>query len=255
MPIAMQPASSDQQLHKVLDTLEDRFSELQRQVTTLQRLAAMGTASATLAHEFNNILTPVLSYCQFAMQRNDVELMKTALGKTIKNITRLTGLCSRIMNMAGSGAGDAKSVSIRELVVDAVECLGRDLRKDDIQLNVEVPDDLTAIVDQAALHQVVFNLLINARQAMLNGRGRLTIRAARDASGRLQIEVADTGPGILAEHLDRIFEPFFTTKRNEEGAGLGLHVCRQLMQELSGDISATSTPGAGAIFRLTLPNA
>jgi two-component system NtrC family sensor kinase len=253
MSIATHAASADQQLHSVLDTLEGRFAELQRQVTTLQRLAAMGTASAALAHEFNNILTPVLSYCQFAQQRNDAELTKTALEKTIKNITRLTSLCSRIMNMASGGTADAKSVSIRELVMDAVECLGRDLKKDDIQFSLDVSPDLSFLIDQAALHQVIFNLLLNARQALSNRRGRLSICAERDSAGQLQIEVTDSGPGIPAEHLDRIFEPFFTTRRNQEGAGLGLHVCRQLMEEMNGEIRVVSTPGSGTTFILKLP--
>ncbi len=241
-----------------LDGLEGRLLQLQHQVEQLQRLASLGTMAAMLAHEFNNALTPILSYCQYALQRGEPELMRTAVEKSFKNARRLGHLCERVLGMATDDQMGPTDTLILPLVRDAVECLGRDLEKDNIVLSLDVPDDLTARVTAGSLQQVLFNLVINARQAMLDRPGNLRIAAWRTDDGKVSINIADTGQGIKPEHLDKIFEPFFTTKQHEsradrQGIGLGLHICRQLMEEQGGTIEAESKPGKGATFTLTLP--
>jgi len=243
-----------------LEGLERHMEMLQHQVQRLQRLASLGTISAMLAHEFNNALTPIISYCQYALQRGDGELMRTAVEKTFKNAQRLDLLCRRVLGMAVDDQMGPIDTEILPLVTEAVECLGRDLENDDITFAVDVPEGLKARSTAVSLQQVLFNLVLNARQAMLDRPGSLKISARRAEDGSVIIEIADTGPGIKPEYLDKIFEPFFTTKQHESrtdrcGIGLGLHICRQLMEEQGGTINVASKPDECTTFTLTLPAA
>ena len=249
---------AESSLTQHLDGLERRLIELQLQVERLQRLAALGTISAMLAHEFNNILTPIVSYCGYAIQRGDPDLMRTAVEKTHKNAQRLTTLCNRILGMAVDDQMGPTDTALLPLVRDAVECLGRDLEKDNIALSIDVPENLKAHATPGALQQVLFNLVINARQAMIEKGGTLKIVSRPLPGGRVAVDVTDTGCGIRPEHMEKIFEPFFTTKEHEgrpdrRGIGLGLHICKQLMDEQQGTITVVSKPGAGTTFTLTLP--
>ncbi len=249
----------DHDVERQLDGLERQFTELREQVKQLQRLAGLGTLSSVLAHEFNNMLAPIVSYSQYALQRNDPELTRSALEKTLASSKRLAELCTKILGMATDDASGPADTLIAPVVAEAVDCLTRDLAKDDIVLTVDVAADLKARFQPATLQQVLFNLLLNARQAMLGRPGRLTV-TARQVVERVEIAVADTGPGINPENLEKIFEPFFSTKRHESqldrgGVGLGLYVCKQLMVDLGGTITVASKPGQGATFTLTVPAA
>ncbi len=245
-------------LEHQIDGLEHHLAGLQDQVQRLQRLASLGTVSAMLAHEFNNILTPIVSYAQYALKRDDHDLMRTALDKTLTNSRRMTELCERVLGLASDDSMGPRNVAIRPLAVDAAECLGRDLEKDNIELITDVPPDLPAHVHAGHLQQVLFNLVLNARQALLGRRGRLTISGRPTDDGRIVLTVSDNGPGIKAEDLDRVFEPFFTTKRQHDkpdrrGIGLGLPICQQLVEDMGGTITVESEPGRGAAFTLTIP--
>lgn len=249
----------DHDVERQLDGLERQFAELREQVQQLQRLAGLGTLSAVLAHEFNNMLAPIVSYSQYALQRNDAELMRSALEKTRVSSKRLSELCSKILGMAADDRSGPADALIAPIVAESVDCLARDLAKDDIVLIVDVAADLKARFQPATLQQVLFNLLLNARQAMLGRPGRLTV-SARPVCESVEITVSDTGPGIKPEHVGRVFEPFFSTKRHESelekgGVGLGLYVCKQLMADLGGSIAVVSKPGQGASFTLTVPAA
>lgn len=251
---------ADESVQSALDGLETQFGDLQRQIDALQRLASLGTVCSMIAHEFNNVMTPIISYCQYALQRNEPELMRTALDRTLKNAQRLTSMSMKILGLATGDPSDAGHVRVRSAVEDAVACLGRDFDKDSITLTLDIPDELSVRGHVASLQQVLFNLILNARQAMLGLPGRLTISARRIENQHVSIDVADTGCGIKSEHLEKLFEPFFSTKRHESrtergGIGLGLHVCKRLMADMNGDISVRSRPGEGTTFTLTLPGA
>lgn len=247
-------------VQSALDSVESHFGDLQKQVDSLQRLASVGTMAAMIAHEFNNMLTPIVSYCQYAVQRGEPDLMKTALERTLKNAQRLSDLTGKILGLAGGDQSPPTTISLKPLIEDAVACLGRDLDKDSITLRINVPDDLSTFAHAASLQQVLFNLILNARQAMLDRPGRMEITARTEPDNRVTIEVSDTGPGIKPDYLNQIFEPFFSTKKQETrpdraGLGLGLHVCKRLMTEQGGDITVQSQPGFGATFTITLPAA
>ena len=261
-PSAERPA--DEHLHATisrhLDQLEANLGELQAQVLELQRMASIGTMSAILAHEFNNLLTPILTYTQYALSREDPQLWRTAAERSNKNAQRLASLCQRILGFTTNTSNGPAAQLVKPLLTDAIECLGRDVAKDGIQVEVDAPDDLKVMVDAGALQQVLFNLVINAWQAMLGRPGRLTLSARAVDEHRAAISIRDTGCGIPPENLSRVFEPFFTTKTAESksyrrGSGLGLHVCRRLVEEQSGTIEVHSEVGRGTTFTLTLPRA
>lgn len=249
---------ADLAVQSAMDGLENKFLDLQRQIDALQRLASLGTACAMIAHEFNNVLTPIISYCQYALQRPEPELMRNAVERSLKNAERLSSLSSRILSMAAGDRPESLTLPLRPIIDDAIICLGRDLDKDSICLTVNVTEELTVRAHHASLQQVIFNIVLNARQAMLGKPGRLTISAKRDADGLVVIEFTDTGCGIKLDHQSKIFQPFFSTKSHDmscdrSGIGLGLHVCKRLMMALGGDITVRSKPGEGTTFTVTVP--
>jgi C4-dicarboxylate-specific signal transduction histidine kinase len=258
-------------LPRVLAELEHKLALLDRQVAGLQRLAALGTMSAMLAHEFNNLLTPLVSYAQYALSRGRPDELKAAVERSLRTAERLGGLCGRIMGMAAGSPDELTNIEIERAAREAVECLGRDPARDGICLTIESPSGLSARAAAGSLQQVLFNIVLNARQAMIERGGRLMIRARRQAD-RVVIDVTDTGPGIAPEHIPHIFEPFFTTRPaagsavdgpadsppgrpDKCGLGLGLHVCKRLMQDMGGSIDVASVPGEGTTFTLQLPAA
>ena len=237
--------------------LEQRVCELTEQLRQAQKLAAMGTMSAMLLHELNNLLTPLVSYAQYASTKDDRELMRKALLKAIEQAEKVSGMSGRILNMATNDDPGVAPTSVRAVVDEAVACVGRDLAKDSIRLTIDIDSELKVMANAHQLQQVVYNLILNARQAMLGKGGRLSI-SAQAAGAKVRLSVADTGVGIQPEHLARVFEPFFTTKRSasradRRGIGLGLAVCKDIIEEHGGTIEVASTAGAGATFAITLP--
>jgi signal transduction histidine kinase len=231
-----------------------------------QRLATIGTIAAVIAHEFNNILTPVVSYAQFALSSADsatpdMELIRKALTKSFQGASKAGKICTSMLALA-RGESTSGIVSVQQLVDEALLVLARDPQKDGIALRVQVQPDLFVSVDPIQLEQVLLNLLINARHAMLGKGGSLTVKAsAAEEQGiptELRLQVIDTGPGIPEKLLPKIFQPFFTTKgtarRGEaKGTGLGLAICREIIEHHRGRIEVQSVVGKGTTFTIYLP--
>ncbi|HSW44523.1 MAG TPA: ATP-binding protein [Phycisphaerae bacterium] len=241
-----------------IDDLARQFDWIKSQLRQSQKMAALGTTAAMIAHELNNLLTPVVAYCREALNHNDVELMRTALGKTLDRATAMRNMIDRVVGLARQGDTVIKAVPIRPVVEEAIACLGRDLEKDNLSVHLQVDPQLACRANENLLLQVLFNLITNARQAMLGRRGKLTVESARLDDGRAEIHVRDTGCGISAEHLDAVFEPFFTTKGSaarpdQRGLGLGLAISRDIIEDLDGRIEVTSQVGVGTTFTITLP--
>jgi signal transduction histidine kinase len=241
-----------------LANLEDRLDLLRAQVRQSQQLASLGTAAATIAHEVNNLLTPILSYAQAALEGGDTELQKKALTVTMKNVQMLVAMADRVLQISAAKPAEIQAVSVCAAARSAAESLCRDLSKDGIALSIKVDESLTAWADPLQLQQVLFNLFLNARDAMKSlHSGRLTVTAGRDKD-RTIIEVQDTGKGVPPDLLPHIFDPLKSSKSTdgngrERCKGLGLALCRDLVEENGGTIDVTSEPGAGTKFTITLP--
>jgi signal transduction histidine kinase len=252
------------------DDLAARLADAQRQLDFVrdqlmesQRLATIGTIAAVIAHEFNNLLTPIVSYSQFALQsaeseNPDLELIKKALGKAFSSSSKAGKICTSMLSLA-RGEVSFGDVSIQKLIDEVLLVLARDPQKDGIALRVQVQPELMVWGDPVQLEQVLLNLMINARQAMLGKGGSLTVKAAAvEGSGELRVQVMDTGPGIPEKLLPKIFQPFFTTKGTAKkgeakGTGLGLAICKEIIEHHRGRIEVESVVGKGTTFNIYLP--
>jgi signal transduction histidine kinase len=255
--------SPEQELMKHVADMQRQLDFLRAQLMESQRLATIGTISAVIAHEFNNLLTPIVSYCQFALgsaqgEKPDMALICKALSKSFQSAQKAGRICTSMLGLA-RGESFFAPVPVQKLVDETLLVLARDPKKDNIALRVQVQPGLEVNGDAVQLEQVLLNLLINARQAMLGRGGSLTIKGSSgDADGEVRLQIIDTGPGIPEKVLPRIFEPFFTTKgatrRGEaRGTGLGLAICREIIIHHGGRIDVSSEPGRGTTFTIHLP--
>lgn len=245
-----------------MEEMERQLESLREQLTESQRLATIGTIAAVIAHEFNNLLTPIVSYSQYALQsaesaKPDAELIKKALSKAFQSSSKAGRICTSMLGLA-RGESSFGVVEIQKLVEETLLVLARDPQKDGIALRVQVQPGLTVTADHVQLEQVLLNLLINARQAMLGRGGSITIKAQRTDDGELRMQVIDTGPGIPEKYLTRIFDPFFTTKGTTrkgepKGTGLGLAICKEIVEHHKGRIEVQSELGKGSTFSVYLP--
>jgi two-component system NtrC family sensor kinase len=243
--------------------LQAQLDLLHEQLTESQRLATIGTIAAVIAHEFNNLLTPIVSYSQYALasassDKPDMELIKKALSKSFNSSEKAGKICSSMLGLA-RGESTFGVVQIQQLVDDTLMVLARDPQKDGIALRVQVQPNLVVNGDPVQLQQVLLNLLINARQAMLGRGGSLSVRAALvDDTSELRLQVIDTGPGIPEKLIAKIFQPFFTTKGTArkgeaKGTGLGLAICKEIVEHHNGRIEVESVVGKGTTFNIYLP--
>ena len=246
-------------LHKSMTDLQEENDGLKSQIAQLQTLANIGTISYMIAHEINNLLTPLKSYASLALGNpEDRALVEKALQKMVQNCQRASEIMTSMLALASGKMDEKKNARLVTLVEEVFTCLCRDFKKDGITVNIQVPEDLTVRAVPVQIQQVLMNLILNARDAMLPRGGVLTIRAQENTDA-VEIEVADTGKGIESENLRNIFEPFFTTKvgknllSERSGAGLGLAFCRKIIDAHKGRICVESRVGEGSIFKITLP--
>ncbi len=249
-----------QNLHQQLRENENRITTLEQQIQATQKLATLGTMACLVAHEFNNILAPMINYAELALKhQEDVDLMRKALEKTIQHGNRASLVIQSMLGLVRDQTRIRDWVRLKEVVEDSFQCLARDFQKDNITVELALPDDFQVYVVPSQLQQVLLNLIINARQAMVGRGGILKIEAGSQDDGSTWIRVIDTGCGIEPELLDKIFEPFFTTKNkaekpDQQGTGLGLLICKDIIESHGGKITVQSTPGLGATFCIELPH-
>jgi signal transduction histidine kinase len=254
---------SDQSLLGKIAEMQAQLEALKEQLTDSQRLATIGTIAAVIAHEFNNLLTPVVSYSQYALQsaeseKPDLELMKKALAKSYQGSSKAGQICTSMLGLA-RGESSYGEVAVQKLVDEALLVLAREPQKDGIALRVHVQPGLKVHGDPIQLEQVLLNLLINARHALLGKGGSLTVKAGpTEDTSEIRLQVIDTGPGIPERVIPKIFDPFFTTKGTTKkgeakGTGLGLAICKEIIDAHGGRIEVQSEMGKGTTFSVYLP--
>ena len=229
---------------------------LRRLLRQAQRMASVGTMTAMIAHEFNNILTPIINYAQMA--QSNPALTAKAITRAATGGLRAAEICSAILGMTHNAPVKLERVSLRVLLKETILTMARDFSKDRIDLVVDIPYDLQVTTRKIELQQVLLNLLINARSAVMQKQTTRRIEVhASDEAEIVTIRVTDSGMGITPGNLKQIFNPFFTTKDGEadhgQGHGLGLALCREIVESLGGDISAHSGRNEGATFIIHLP--
>ncbi len=242
------------------DEIERLASEVQALHAELERshrLATLGTVAGSIAHEFNNLLTPVLSYAQMALASPaDHELTTKALRKTIDGVDRASRVASAMLGFVRQEDSDLRA-NVHDATDAAIACLGRDVGGSGIKIENETSEDLAVAMMPIGLQQVMLNLILNAIEAIGSGPGHIRIRRSTwNNTSQVSLEVSDTGRGITPELLPRIFEPFVSERRSpgtSPGTGLGLAICKRLVEQAGGSIGVSSQVGQGTTFRLLLP--
>jgi signal transduction histidine kinase len=261
----MDSTISTDELSRQMAETQRQLDSLKRQVLESQRLATIGTISAVIAHEFNNLLTPIVSYSQYALKsaesdKPDMAMIAKALNKAFGAATKAGRICQSMLSLA-RGEDSFGDVAAQELIDQTLLVMARDPQKDAIALRVQVQPGTKVKGDAIQLEQVLLNLLINARQAMLGRGGSLTIKAAAvENTAEVKIQIIDTGSGIAEKNLTKIFDPFFSTKGTArkgeaKGTGLGLAICKEIIEHHAGRIDVQSEVSKGTTFTLYLPSA
>jgi len=239
------------------ERLEEIVAERTQQLSKWERLAAVGSMAAKVAHEIRNPLSSIslntellsdeLASYESSDTREAGELLQAILGE----LDRLGRLVDEYMIFARLPLLNLDKVDLREFVEAVVKFSSPELERRGIAIEVVADDPSPQLfLDRDQLRHALLNLLRNSQEAMPNG-GKITIQIVEDADGSVETVVIDTGMGIDAENLDKVFDPFYTTK--DMGTGLGLAFVQQVVTEHGGRVSCTSQPGRGAAFRLIFP--
>jgi len=241
-------------------TLQQQIDFLQRQLAHAQRLTALGELISTATHEFNNVLMTIINYANLGLRHRDAETRNKAFEKISAAAVRASRITKGVLGMAKNRSAGQEPTSLAALVEDTLLLLERELNKYRIAVDKHLHPVPEAYVNGNQIQQVLVNLLINARQAM-HGGGRLTIKLWHDPeTDMVHLMFRDNGCGIPPEVLPRIFDSFVTTKTGPDasgkgGTGLGLSMCRNIIEAHHGRIRVESTVGKGTAFTLMLPTA
>jgi signal transduction histidine kinase len=219
-----------------------------------EHLASLGRLLAGVAHEVRNPLAGIRSTVQLWQRLPEQSRSPASLDAVLQAVDRLNGLVGRLLYFARTGWDEPRPVDLNAVVSATLELIRAQAAGQDVRIEADLEGGLPHVAgSQDALQQVVLNLATNALQAMPHG-GRLDIRTrALDDPRGIELQVADTGPGVPPEARPHLFEPFFTTR--PDGTGLGLALCREIARQHRGDIDLAVGDTPGAVFRVWLPAA
>ncbi|QLE54700.1 response regulator [Nostoc sp. TCL26-01] len=251
-----------------VDTDITQKKHLEAQLFRTQRLESIGTLASGIAHDLNNILTPILAGAQLLpLKFPDADERTQHLLEILEiNAKRGADLVQQVLSFARGVDGKRITLQIKHLIVEVIKILKETFPKS-IEVYTDLPNNLWMVSgDSTQLHQVLMNLCVNARDAMPKG-GKLSVTAENllidenyarmnleaQAGPYIVIAVTDTGVGISEANLDRIFEPFFTTKAVGQGTGLGLSTVLGIVKSHGGFVNVHSEAGRGTTFKIYLP--
>jgi two-component system NtrC family sensor kinase len=222
----------------------------------MEKLSSLGQLSTGIAHEIRNPLSSIYFNVQMLSKRLPLdETMKGIVADTFEGIDRIKGLVKSVLDFAKPSAPSLKLDSILSALIRSISIMDLELKKKQIQIQLDIASDLpNIIIDSRQIQQVFMNLLLNAMEAMPQ-QGTIAIGGLIETdpkllSDRLMIRFKDTGPGILPKHLARIFDPFFTTK--PEGTGLGLSIVHRILTQHDATIDVSSNCN-GTVFVMSFP--
>jgi signal transduction histidine kinase len=247
-------AKSFNEMSRKMATDIEQLQELSSQLVRTEKLAAMGTLSAGVAHEVNNPLASISSLIQMMQAKTDLDAgTKEKLALISTQITRITQVTKDMMDFARVRPAAKTAANVNEIIETALRLAKFDKSFQKLRLNKRLTENMPEIfADTDQLQQVFLNLFLNARDAMPNG-GELKIETKQFA-GEIQIVIADSGAGIKPEDVKKIFDPFFTTKSAGKGTGLGLAVCYGIITAHNGRIEVAPNIAAGTAFTIFLPS-
>ncbi len=252
----------------ILLAIEDitEKKKLESQLLRAQRMESVGTLACGIAHDINNVLTPIMLSQELLQERLTDEESQRLLNTIERSTQRGANLMKQVQSFSKGAEGERNVLQVAHIISEIREIVEETFPRS-IKIRTDIHKDLFTISgDATQLHQVVMNLCVNARDAMSDG-GILSISAENFYVGEnyarmnseakigpyIVITVSDTGTGIPPEVMDRIFEPFFTTKEYGKGTGLGLSISHGIVKSHSGFITVYSEVGKGTAFKVYLP--
>lgn len=244
-----------------LKSLENKLQELQgenellkKQLMQSEKMSSVGALASSITHEFNNILTTTINYAKMGLRHADDKTREKAFTKILNAGQRAAKLTTGMLSYARNHEDKKDSTNVIQLVEEVLVLVEKDLQIHRVNLDTKFSGQPFANLNANQIQQVVLNLIINARQAM-EGGGQLVIGVTENEEAKTaEISVRDSGTGIPPEQLQKIFQPFYTTKkadaRGQGGTGLGLSMCREVIEAHQGRIRVDSKVGEGTTFTL-----
>jgi len=239
---------------------EKRHREMEIELAHANRLAMMGQLTASIAHEVNQPLGAAITNAQAGLrwlkrEPPDLTEVKTAFDEVVRAGNRAADVVASVRRMVKKAPGQGDNVRVNDEITEIVAITHGEATKHGVSVRTELAPHLPAIkADRVELQQVLLNLIVNAIEAMSSlkdGVRELVIRSEADAGDGVVVSVSDTGPGLDAAALERIFQAFYTTK--ESGLGMGLAICRSIIESHGGKLWCSPNSPRGAVFQFTLP--
>ena len=231
--------------------------QVQRQLATAERFAAVGKLASKIAHELNNPMDGILRYINLTIRHLDKENLekpKEYLQQCRSGLMRMVQIISELLEFSRNTYSAFEFVPVEKLLDEAVKTMEPSAASANIIFERNYTEKFIPLIRSGNLFQVFCNLIKNAVDAMTDSQNRkITISTALRDDNILMISFQDTGPGFPPENTNAIFEPFFTTKSKGKGTGLGLAICKDIIEKYNGKITAENAPLCGSIFTVHLP--
>ena len=238
----------------------EALREAQTELAHINRVTTMGELAASISHEVMQPISAAVTNADVAWrcldaQPPDLEGLRQAVGRVVKAGNRATDVIGRIRTLIKKAPPQKNALEINEAILEVIALTRGEVVKNNVSVQTQLADGLPLIQgDRVQLQQVVLNLIINAVEAMSGvgeGSRELLIATGKHAPGGVLVAVGDTGPGLSPESFERLFDAFYTTKPS--GMGMGLSICRSIVEAHGGRIWAYRTDGPGATIQFTLP--
>jgi PAS domain S-box-containing protein len=237
--------------------------QIEQDLIRSERLAAVGTLASGVAHEFNNINCIIKGFADLMLETEDLSPEAQSYMKRIqKSSARASQITGSLLSFTGKRKKSSASTNLVEIIEDTLALVGRELEKEGVTVRTDLAPIPDTHCDPSELGQVILNMIINARHAMLGVESPCLTLKALEGKGEIRIDIQDNGCGISEENLQQIFLPFFSTKGEHapgsnqstlKGTGLGLSVSHSIISATGGRIMVESTLGQGTTFSLYLP--
>lgn len=241
-------------------TSEEALHRSQAELAHVTRVATLGELAASIAHEVNQPLAAVTTNGTAGLrwlnrEVPDIGEVRGAIERMVSETNRASEVIRRIRAMSRKSQPQNVALNFIEIINESVALVERELKRNKIVLDLSYLNEVAEVDgDRVQLQQVIINLLMNGMQAMINAKTKnrtLRLSLKNSAMGEVLIEIQDNGPGIAPDQMSKLFEAFYTTKA--EGMGMGLSICKSIIEAHGGRIWATSEQGEGATFHLSLP--
>ena len=250
--------TTDIEERKRAEEERERYRQIEAELAHINRVSTMGELTASLAHEIRQPIASTVMNANLTLRlleraEPNLDKARDATKRILRDGARVDEIISRVRSLYKKAPPHRERVDVNEIIHEVVTLLKSETNRHSIALQLELAPDLPSILgDRIQLQQVLMNLVLNGIEAMKDKEGGvLTVSSGVDQSGNLSLAVSDTGVGLPAGKEDDIFLPFFTTK--PQGSGMGLAICRSIVESHEGHLRAVPNDGGGATFQVTLP--